>query len=167
MNHTFKRGILLGALLTAVLGTLLHFTYEWCGRNPIIGLFVPVSESTWEHTKMLFFPMLLSSCFLYAVFHRQYPGILSGLLSGILTGCVLIPVFFYTYTGILGYHTLLLDIITFLISIMAAFRTAYRLTKNNRAKPFTPLLLILLGLLFLAYLGFSYFPPALGIFRQP
>lgn len=167
MNHKLKRSMLLCAILTAVLGTLLHFTYEWTGYNPAAGLFVPVSESTWEHIKMLFFPMLLSSACLIAAFHGEYPGILSGMAGGIITGCILIPVIFYTYTGILGYHTLFLDIITFLAGIAAAYRTAYRLSKNGRAILFTPLLLVILGLFVFAFLGYTYFPPDLGIFREP
>ena len=40
-------------------GTLFHFIYEWSGFHPLAGLFAPVNESTWEHLKMLFFPVLL------------------------------------------------------------------------------------------------------------
>ena len=42
-------------LSVSLLGTLLHFTYRWSGRNPLIA---PVNESVWEHMKLLFFPML-------------------------------------------------------------------------------------------------------------
>ena len=62
-------------LFISVLGVLLHFTYEWSGDNPIVALFSAVNESTWEHLKLLFFPMLLLtiielfsgcfSCFMY------------------------------------------------------------------------------------------------------
>ena len=48
-----------GILCVSILGTLLHFTYRWSGRNPLIGLIAPVNESVWEHMKLLFFPMLL------------------------------------------------------------------------------------------------------------
>lgn len=51
--------IIIGVLVTSVLGTLFHFTYDWSGQNFLVGLFTPVSESTWEHMKLLFFPMLL------------------------------------------------------------------------------------------------------------
>ena len=49
-----------GILCVSILGTLLHFTYRWSGRNPLIGLIAPVNESVWEHMKLLFFPMHLS-----------------------------------------------------------------------------------------------------------
>ena len=34
-----------GILCVSILGTLLHFTYRWSGRNPLIGLIAPVNES--------------------------------------------------------------------------------------------------------------------------
>ena len=41
--------------------------YDWCRQARLIGLFVPVNESTWEHMKLLFIPMLIyiAICFQY------------------------------------------------------------------------------------------------------
>ena len=33
--------------------------YDWSGQMWFVGLFVPVNESTWEHMKLLFVPMLI------------------------------------------------------------------------------------------------------------
>ena len=46
-------------IFISVLGVLLHFTYEWFGDNAVVGLFSAVNESTWEHLKLLFFPIML------------------------------------------------------------------------------------------------------------
>ena len=48
-----------GLIFSAVLGTLSHFFYKWSGQNPVIALVSPVNESTWEHMKLVFFPILL------------------------------------------------------------------------------------------------------------
>ena len=50
-----------GIFFVLILGCLSHFFYEWSSNNFIVGLFAPVSESTWEHMKLIFFPMLLYS----------------------------------------------------------------------------------------------------------
>lgn len=50
-------------LFISILGTLLHFTYEWSQNNAIVGLFSAVNESTWEHLKLLFFPMFFLTLF--------------------------------------------------------------------------------------------------------
>ena len=53
--------------------------------------------------KLLFFPALLY-CFLFKLIYKNaVPNVSLPLLSGILTGTTLIPVFFYTYSGILGF----------------------------------------------------------------
>ena len=50
-------------LFTLIFGTLLHFTYGLSGNNPIVGTFSAINESTWEHLKLLFFPMLIFAIF--------------------------------------------------------------------------------------------------------
>ena len=42
-------------------GTILHFLYDWTGGSILVAPFSGVNESTWEHMKLLFFPMLLFS----------------------------------------------------------------------------------------------------------
>ena len=51
---------LAGFLWTVAAGTLLHFVYDWSGGNQIAAAFSGVNESTWEHMKLLFFPLFLS-----------------------------------------------------------------------------------------------------------
>ncbi len=42
-------------------GVLLHFLYDWSGHSPFAAWLAPVSESAWEHLKLLFFPLLFIS----------------------------------------------------------------------------------------------------------
>lgn len=95
-----KLYMILGFLFTAVLGTIWHFLYDWTGRGAIAALFFPVNESTWEHMKLIFFPMLLCTVFLAARFKEEYPCLPGALLAGNLLGTLSIPVTFYTYKGI-------------------------------------------------------------------
>lgn len=44
-------------LIAAALGILLHFLFQWL-PNPVTALVAPVRESVWEHTKLLYFPLL-------------------------------------------------------------------------------------------------------------
>jgi len=48
-----------GFAVTSLAGTLLHFLYDFSGKSKIAALFSGVNESTWEHMKLMFFPMLL------------------------------------------------------------------------------------------------------------
>lgn len=165
--NPLKRYTIAGILFTAILGTLSHFFYEWSGSLSVIGLFSPVNESTWEHCKLLFFPMLIYSWFMSRKLKLSYPCITSALLTALLSGSLLIPVLFYTYTGILGFHLLALDMITFIACIILAFCIAYRLTLSCRAENLKPLLEILVMLLAAAFFLFTFYPPDLGFFRIP
>ena len=87
-----------GLIFSAVLGTLSHFFYKWSGQNPVIALVSPVNESTWEHMKLVFFPILLWSFFLPPKVRAALRGWQCSLLAGGLLGTWLVPLFFYTYS---------------------------------------------------------------------
>ena len=63
-----------GFLLTALAGTLLHFVYDWSGGSVWTAAFSAVNESTWEHMKLLFFPLFLSSVVQVCVLGKTYPN---------------------------------------------------------------------------------------------
>ena len=48
-------------------GTILHFLYDWTGGSILAAPFSGVNESTWEHMKLLFWPL-----FLFAVVQRLF-----------------------------------------------------------------------------------------------
>ena len=52
-------------VIVSVLGTLLHFTYDFFMENPIIGIFSAINESVWEHQKLLFYAVVFYSVFEY------------------------------------------------------------------------------------------------------
>ena len=55
----FRRSVWIGFLWSIVFGTVLHFLYGWTGENRVVGLYAAISESPWEHLKLLFFPVLV------------------------------------------------------------------------------------------------------------
>ena len=68
---------IISAIFMLVVGTLLHFTFGWSNNNPLIGTFSAVNESTWEHLKLLFFPMLISTIIGYFYKWKVIPNYLS------------------------------------------------------------------------------------------
>ncbi len=162
-----KSYIIWGIILVSILGTLGHFIYQWSGENPFIGLFFSTNESTWEHMKLFFFPMIIYSYFMNKSLKPQYPSVTSALFFGVFSGTVLIPIIFYTYSGILGFNLTFLDISTFYVSVIIAFISVYNLTLSQRVEKYRTLLLTLLVIFFLAFLVFTMFPPNLGIFISP
>ena len=90
-----------GFAVTSFLGTALHFLYDLLGKSVFIAPFSGVNESTWEHMKLLFWPMLVFAI-TESFFFQDRENFWCVKLRGILLGLILIPVIFYTYNGAVG-----------------------------------------------------------------
>ena len=156
-----------GAIFVIITGTIAHFVYEWSGKNFILGFFFPVSESTWEHMKLCFFPMLIYSFFMNKRLKDDYPCVTTALLSGILLGTFFIPVIFYTYSGILGSNYVPLDIAVFAISVIIAFWAVYKLTLSCKMISCSFRLGLFVFVIAVCFLVFTYIPPDIRLFIAP
>lgn len=165
--NKLKSYTIAGAIFVIIIGSVSHFVYDWSGNNFILGFFFPINESTWEHMKLCFFPMLLYSLYMNRKLKYDYPCITSSLLAGILLGTFLIPVLFYTYSGILGRNIMFLDIAVFLISVLFAFASVYKMTLSCRMNVRTVSLQSLILIIAVCFFVFTYYPPKLGIFAIP
>jgi hypothetical protein len=159
-----------GVVFVLIVGTLAHFVYGWTEGNFVVGLFVPVNESTWEHMKLVFFPMLLYGAFMENRLSKDYPCILSAVCAGVLSGTWLVAILFYAYSGILGFNVLALDLAVFIVSVIAAFWIAYRLTVSrycNKILKIQTLLLAAVGVMAVCFMVYSFNPLNLGVFTKP
>ena len=158
-----------GFLVTGALGSLLHFTYDWSGGSPVAAAFSAVNESTWEHMKLLFFPLFLFSVVQVCVMGRNYPNFLAVRAVSILTGLVLIPVLFYTYTGVLGRSVDWVNIALFFLAALGAFLLDFRLLRRSRlSAPWQQILgLIVLWALAFCFVWCTFHPVELALWRDP
>lgn len=158
---------LFGFATTSLLGTLLHFLYDLLGENLFIAPFSGVNESTFEHMKLLFWPMFVFAI-IQSFFFRERSDFWCIKLKGIVLGLILIPVIFYTYNGVIGKSPDWINIAIFFIT--AAIVYLYETRKFNGeirrckhpALAFTTLLFI--ALLFVI---FTFFTPEIAIFKDP
>lgn len=163
---SLKTFCIIGAVVTIILGVISHFVYDWSGGNFLVGLFFPVNESTWEHLKLLFFPMFAYALVAGKAIEEQYPCIYNAMFTGILAGLGLIPVLFYTYSGILGYNVDWLNIVTYIVSVGFAYYVVCRKAEKCTVDE-SKLLRYLMYILLLAFMVFSIYPPEPGIFQSP
>ena len=149
----------------SLLGAALHFLYPLTGST-VAALFSAVNESTWEHMKLLFFPMLLFSIIEYAFFGKKYENFWCIKARGIVLGLLLIPVLFYTLNGMFGTTPDYVNIAIFFISVGAAF--LYETPRFEEQKPCRAKLAILfLVLLAILFRVFTFSPPSLPLFADP
>lgn len=156
-----------GFAATSLSGTLLHFLYDWTNQSILIAPFSAVNESTWEHMKLLFFPLFLFAL-IQSRFFKEYKSFWCVKLAGIVTGLVLIPVLFYTYNGVLGKSPDWVNIAIFFVSAAVAFVLETRLFKKDTLRCRSPrlafALICLIGMLFVV---FTFATPQIPLFQDP
>ena len=153
-------------IFTFVLGTLLHFTYSLSGENFLVGIISATNESVWEHLKLLFFPMLITTIIGYYYIGKNVPNFLCSKVLGIIISILFIVVFFYTYTGILGKNIDIVNITSFFVATILGEYIAYKLI-TNRFNCNNKIAIIVLIILLICFIIFTYCSPDLGIFQDP
>ena len=157
-----------GFVFTSAMGTFLHFLYDITGENTLVSLFSAVNESTWEHMKLLFFPMFFYLLFECRFLSEEYENFRFAKLIGILTGLILIPVIYYTYTGISGISADWFNITIFFISAGVSYFVETKIMKNSIGENFPQKTVfpIFMGIAVLFFV-FTFFPPKIPLFIDP
>lgn len=150
----FKK-ILITSLIMFVCACPLHFTYDFFNNLTIVGFFVPINESIFEHTKLIFIPLMLFYSLYY--FFKKYKidsdRYFFTLLLTILLGILLVPMLYYFYTESFGIELFIVDIFITLIALGLAnlfFYNYYNL-HNFTFKKETSLFFLLLIFIFYIY----------------
>ena len=158
---------LMGFAVTSLGGTILHFLYDWLGEAAWIAPFSGVNESTWEHMKLLFWPMLAFAV-VQSFFFKERGDFWCIKLRGILLGMALIPVIFYTYNGAVGRSPDWLNIAIFFVVAAAVYIYEARLFEGEGVKCGSPKWAVaVLGALAVLFVVFTFITPEIGIFRDP
>ena len=156
-----------GFAVTSLGGTLLHFMYDWLGEAAWIAPLSGVNESTWEHMKLLFWPMLIYAI-VQSLFFRERVDFWRVKLRGILLGILLIPVIFYTYNGAIGKSPDWFNIAIFFVSAAAAYIYETRLYHAKRLRDKSAkFAYTVLGALALCFVVFTFLTPEIGLFKDP
>lgn len=151
---------IIGVLFVFIVGTLFHFLFEATGNNPVIGAFVPVNESVWEHVKLLVFPYLIFVLLMWLLLGGCINNFIPGIILGLLVGSVFMIFAFYTYIGALTRENdLNVDIMIFFLAIILTFIVSYVVfvapTFSHEAQ-----VISLIGLIFYLalFVLFTYYP---------
>ena len=152
--------------VSTLVGTLLHFLYDWTGENTLAAVFSGVNESTWEHMKLLFWPLFLFAIFQYFFYKEVNYWYVK--LAATALGLMLIPVLFYTYNGMFGKSPDWVNIAIFYIAAAGAFWFEWWAFRKELLKWKYPRLalgvLIGIGMLFVI---FTFATPRIPLFQDP
>lgn len=152
----------------SVLGSILHFTYGWSGKNKFVAVFSAVNESTWEHIKLALSGIFI--CTLVDVwFLGDNPNYWFAKSMSFLVPVLVIPVLFYGYRAILHVKSCLpIDISLFFVASFAsagAFVTLLQLAPLNGIGQVVSMVISVM--IIAAYLLLTRFPLHNFLFRDP
>ena len=164
-----KKISLAGFLFTCIAGTLLHFLYDWTGQNKLVAAFAAINESTWEHLKLLWVPIVVFSVVEFFIYGKKRPNFLCVKYLSAVVGMTFITVAFYTYSGVLGRNLAFIDISLFFIGAALSWFFSYKYMQTDRFLPnvSVPVCRVLASLTAVCFVVWTYSPPALGIFISP
>ena len=167
MKSFIKKWQIAGFITTSLLGTLLHFLYDWLSESVLVAPFSGVNESTWEHMKLLFWPMFIFAI-VQSLFFKDYKDFWCIKLRGILLGIALIPIIFYTLNGIIGKTPDWFNISIFFISaaVVYIYEARQFILEKSYCKSQT-WALIALCVLALLFILFTFRTPTINLFRDP
>lgn len=161
---------ILGIIICTVAGVLLHFAFEWSNNNKIVGYFSAVNESTWEHLKLLFFPVLVFTLFEWLFLKEKNTAFLFSRTVSVIVGMLFIVTAFYTISGIVGKTDMpVINILIFVIGVIITFLLT-RVIENsvfNTPKYFDISAIIILLIITVLFIVFTYNPADIGLFKAP
>ena len=133
----------------------------------MVAPFSGVNESTWEHMKLLFWPLFLFAL-IQRLFFKNQENYWCVKQAEILLGLVLIAVLFYTYNGVFGKSSDWINIAIFYISALLVFFFEWWAFRNDRLQCKHPRLAVtaicLIGVLFVV---FTFATPQIPLFQDP
>ncbi|MBU7024846.1 MAG: hypothetical protein HXS40_11845 [Theionarchaea archaeon] len=157
----------LGMLFIVMVGSVLHFVFELSGFLPVAGLIGAVNESVWEHLKIGFWPAVF-----FALIEYPFLKFRANFWAAKAACAYVIPitiiVLFYGYTSILGYNTLALDIMVFIVAVIIGQIASYRLLiYRELSTSWMWVGIAALVVLAVMFMVFTFYPPHIGLFRDP
>jgi hypothetical protein len=159
--------LLITYVVISILGVMLHFTHSWYKKGFLLHIISAVNESSWEHMKLAFYPVLISVLCHYLIFGRAYVSFWSYGFLVISVSVFLIPLIYYPVRFILGREVVFVSISIYFIAIFGALLLEYYLL-INRIYLFPENIGIIGILLLLAgFIIFTYFPPRNFLFKDP
>lgn len=155
-----------GFIWIVLIGSILHFTYDWSGKSSIVALFSPVNESVWEHLKMGYFTVLFFIFIEYWFINRYTNSFFLAKTIGVLSMNLFIVIVFYSYTAITKSPNLIIDIGSFVVGAIICQFISFKIMKMKISSTLNNIGLISFILIGIIFIVFTFYTPKLPIFKD-
>ena len=158
---------LLGILVLFAVGSLFHFLYSLTGECFIIGLFVPINESIFEHTKMVVLPVFIW-WFIFYLFRKKDLFVnawFTSALIAMISAIIAIPMLFYFYSRAFGIESLIIDFLILLASLAIGQILGLHYYRHGKGIEYHFAIFLMIVIIIL-FAFFTINPPAFPIFNS-
>lgn len=143
-----------------VIGSVLHFLFDWTRHNRIIAVIAAVNESYWEHIKIAIWPVFVLQVVLFSVGGFNYLSFIPAATIALYSIPISMVGLIFLYKAISRRNILWLDISLFFVVIAIAQVLFVLVLQQLLANA----LMVLLSVLFLcglvaAFVRFTFKPP--------
>lgn len=158
-------------LVVLLMSALQHFLHEWI-PCPFIAVWAPVSESVWEHTKLVYYSTAVWWAVVFAVARRRWRldwlrWMLACTVDVYFANTVMVALFFVAYSGLGITLSLGLDIFFEAVALYAGFALGHHVYKHCTLRTTVPAA-VAVALVFaapiLAYAIINYHVPQVDLF---
>lgn len=153
-------------LWLVVCGSLVHGVYGWSGSNTVVGLFVPINESVWEHFKLGYAALLLWQLRPSGLRSSSWKDELLPMAAGLIViNLVIVAIFFTARTLATDFAMRLsIDIGSYVLGCLAAGQIVRRWKPTfNGHRTFGVLVWLCIGITFAVL---TVWPPQLPLFIE-
>ena len=157
-----------GAVFSILMGSLLHFTFELSGYWRPMALISAVNESTWEHLKLAFWPMLIFGIIEFFIYGKRTKNFFFGKTFALYLTPVLISVTFWAYTRVIK-DALIWDILDFALCVIIGYIVSYYISVSKKYFRVWKILSVIFFIIILAaFCLLTYYPIfKFPIFQEP
>ena len=152
-------------IITFILSFIVHFIYTLF-PSILTSIFFPINESIWEHMKIIYTSILLSTIIEYFIYKKKSIKTNNLLISIPITSiiCIIIYLIINYLISLIFPHKLLISITLLLIIYIIAELISYKLLnmKEIKYQKIIGIILIILSYLIFTYL--TYNPPHNNLF---
>ncbi|MDY6276496.1 MAG: DUF6512 family protein [Bacilli bacterium] len=134
MKKWFKKHLLEIVTITIVIlvGTAMHFVTTYIPNETVVkilGVIFPINECSWEHMKMIWYPMLVAGIVL-AIMKKDKKYFSAFVVGGLFSICLTIAGFAFTQSFTIV-SKLFIDIPLFIICLVAGGILSFQLAKSE------------------------------------
>lgn len=162
-----KTFFILSTIFSIILGTVLHFTYNFLHKPFVLGFFLPINESVFEHLKLVLIPLTLVGI-VYTILFKKQKNLWYYISISTIISMIFIPLAHYSYTNLFNISSAIFDIVIYMIAMTFANSYTYlKLTKETKQNDKNSIGILLLITIYFIYTIFTIYPPQIELFKDP